>query len=53
MFLGAILVLAGVLLLLTRSHILPGDFWDYGLPILLMALGINIVFSRRKKKSNG
>ncbi|UCD18500.1 MAG: hypothetical protein JSV44_06220 [Candidatus Zixiibacteriota bacterium] len=49
MFLGFTLLLAGILLLLTRSHILPGDFWDYGLPILLVALGAKIIFSQKKR----
>lgn len=48
MFIGLILVIAGILLLLTRANVIPGDVWDYALPILLIAIGGRLLFNRRK-----
>lgn len=50
MFIGFVLILAGILLLLNHLHIIPGDFWDYIWSILLVALGLDMVFKRRKSK---
>jgi len=49
MFWGAILIVAGVLLLLSRAGVLPGSFWDYLLPIILIGIGANIILKRNKR----
>jgi len=52
MFWGVVLVVAGVLLLFNELGWIHGDFWDYVIPILLIALGIKLLFQRRFK-ANG
>jgi predicted membrane protein len=49
MFIGLILVIAGVLLLLTRANVIPGNIWDYALPIILIAIGARLLFTNRRK----
>lgn len=49
MFIGLILIIAGVLLFLTRANIIPGSVWDYALPILLIAIGGRLLFTNRRK----
>lgn len=48
MFWGFVLIAAGVLLLLSRAGIIPGTFWDYLLPIVLIGIGGSILFKRKK-----
>ena len=50
MFFGFALLVAGVLLLLNRMDIISGGFWDYFFPIILIALGAEMIFERRRKK---
>ena len=33
----------------SRAGILPGDIWDYILPIALIALGANFILDYKKK----
>ncbi len=49
MFVGLILIIAGALLLLTRANVIPGDVWDYALPILLIAIGGRMLFCKSNK----
>jgi len=49
MFWGAVLIVAGALLLLSRAGIIPGSIWDYLLPIILIGIGANIIFKKNKK----
>lgn len=49
MFFGLLLVIAGVLLILSRAGVLPGDIWDYIFPIALIALGANFILDYKKK----
>lgn len=49
MFIGALLIVAGALLFLTRADVIPGDIWDYALPILLIAIGVRLLFTHRRK----
>jgi len=51
MFIGALLILAGAILLLDKMGYMPGDFWDYFWPVIIIALGIKILFSKRKISS--
>jgi hypothetical protein len=50
MFIGFIFIVAGILLFLTRADVIPGDIWDYALPILLIAIGGRLLFTHRKKQ---
>lgn len=49
MFVGALLVLVGVLMLLNQFGILPGRSADYFVPVALVALGISLITKHRKK----
>ncbi len=49
MFWGAVLIVAGILLLLSRAGVLPGSLWDYLLPIVLIGVGLKIILNRNKK----
>jgi hypothetical protein len=48
MFWGFALIVAGGLMLLSELHMIPGDFWDYLVPIILIALGAKMIFDRKK-----
>jgi len=48
MFFGFALLIAGILLLLSRADLIPGDFWDYLLPIILIAFGAKTILTRKK-----
>jgi hypothetical protein len=50
MFWGAVLIVAGILLLLSRAGVIPGTVWDYLLPIVLIGIGANIIFKRSKRQ---
>lgn len=49
MFVGVLLLAIGVLLLLEKTGILQGSAWDYMVPIAIIALGMDLVFKRRRK----
>jgi len=51
MFWGFALVIAGVLMILARADIIPGDFWDYVVPIVLVAFGLKMIFGRKVSRS--
>jgi len=48
MFLGFAFLMAGALLLLSKLDIIRGDFWDYLIPIVLIALGAKMIIERRQ-----
>ena len=50
MFIGFVILVAGILLLLSKMGYISGGFWDYIWPILLIALGGKILFDRKKNK---
>lgn len=50
MFVGFALLIAGVLMLLSKLDIISGGFWDYFLPIILVALGAEMIFDRKKRR---
>ncbi|MFH2036273.1 MAG: DUF5668 domain-containing protein [Candidatus Zixiibacteriota bacterium] len=50
MFFGIALVIAGILLVLSRMGIIYGDFWDYFWPIILIALGVKMVFDHKRPR---
>jgi hypothetical protein len=49
MFLGIGLLAAGILMLLSEAGYIHGDFWDYLLPIILIALGGEMILKHKKK----
>jgi uncharacterized membrane protein HdeD (DUF308 family) len=49
MFIGALLLVIGIIMILTRADVIPGGTWQYIWPILLIAIGIKTIFSSRKK----
>jgi uncharacterized membrane protein HdeD (DUF308 family) len=48
MFWGFALLVAGALMLLSRLDIIRGDFWDYLVPIILIALGAKMIIERKR-----
>ncbi|MFH1374937.1 MAG: DUF5668 domain-containing protein [bacterium] len=50
MFIGIVLMAIGVLMILDKTGIIHGSFWDYLLPVALIALGVDFVFGRRRKQ---
>ncbi len=48
MFIGFVLLALGVLFLLKNLDIIYGDIWDYLWPIALIALGVSIIFKKRR-----
>jgi len=49
MFVGALLVLLGVLMLLERMGIIYGSFWDYFWPACIVAVGLSLIFKAKHK----
>ena len=50
-FVGALLLLLGILMLLERMDIIYGPVWDYFWPICIVALGIHLILKNRAKPS--
>jgi len=49
MFVGALLLLMGVLMLLERLDIIYGSVWDYFWPASIVAIGLHLIFKARQK----
>ena len=49
MFVGIVLIAIGVLMTLDLMGVIHGSFWDYLVPVALIALGVDFVFERRRK----
>jgi hypothetical protein len=41
--LGLILVIVGILLLLDRMELIPGGFWGYLWPVVLIVFGLHLI----------
>jgi len=50
MFIGFLIIIIGVLMLCDHLGILPGDVWDYFVPMALIALGISMIFKDKHEK---
>jgi hypothetical protein len=50
MFVGILLVGIGVLMILREMGIIYGSFWEFLLPVALIALGADIVFKSIRKR---
>ena len=48
MFIGALLLLMGILLLLQRMDVIPGGPWEYFWPVVVIALGLSMILKRRR-----
>lgn len=53
MFIGMLLVLMGVLMFLEKMGIIYGSSWDYFVPAAIIALGLSMIFERRRKRLKG
>lgn len=54
MFVGALLLLLGALLLLDQMGIIRGGVWDYFWPAAIIAVGLSMIANHaRNKKHNG
>ena len=47
MFIGFVLVIAGVIFLLEKLGIVTGSIWSYVWPCLLVALGLSIILGKK------
>lgn len=47
MFVGALLLILGVLMLLQRMGIIYGGIWDYFWPVCIIALGVSMLLKSR------
>ena len=47
MFIGALLLVLGVLMLLQRLGIIHGGVWDYFWPVAVIALGVSMLYRSR------
>jgi len=50
MFWGVVFILAGILLLGHQMDYIPGDFWDYFWPVILIAFGVKVLFDHKSTK---
>ena len=50
MFVGALLILMGILMLLDKAGIIEGNIWGYFWPAALVALGLHLIFKARSPK---
>jgi hypothetical protein len=48
MFIGFVILALGVLFLLKNLGVIYGDLWDYLWPAAIIALGISIIFKKRR-----
>ena len=48
MFVGIVVLALGVLFLLRNLGVISGDIWDFLWPIAVIALGISILFKKRR-----
>lgn len=51
MFIGLLFILIGIMLLLNKLGVVPGEFSDYIVPIALVALGASFIFKDKKEKN--
>ena len=49
MFIGILLILIGLVMFLDHLGYVPGDVWDYILPIALVALGASMVVKHKRQ----
>lgn len=50
MFVGIMLLAFGVLMILQKMGIIYGPIWDYLWPVILVALGLQMIFEHRRKR---
>ena len=50
MFIGALLLLIGILMVLERMDIIHGSVWGYLVPVALIALGLDFIFKRSHRR---
>ena len=48
MSVGLVFVILGFLLLLEKTGIIDGSFWDYLFPIVLILLGLDLIYKKQK-----
>jgi len=48
MFVGFVILALGVFFLLKNLDVISGDIWDYLWPAAIIALGISILFKKRR-----
>ncbi len=51
MFVGILLILMGIIMFLNHMGIIRGDFSDYLVPVILIALGGSFIFKDKKDKA--
>jgi len=51
MFVGILFILMGLIMLLNHMGYIHGDFSDYFVPVMLIALGGSFIFKDKKDKA--
>lgn len=51
MFIGVLLILLGVLWLLDEMGVIYGDWGDYFIPVVIIAVGVQFIMGDRKNRS--
>lgn len=49
---GLFLIIIGIILILQKMEIIPGDFWDYVFPVIIIIFGI-VLMDRSRHKRRG
>ena len=51
MFMGILLLLIGLLMLLNRLDLIRGGFWDWLWPVVMIAIGVNMLAKHFRKRT--
>ena len=47
-FIGAIIILVGIIALLKNAGLIPDDFWRYFWPVLIILIGLRLILTDKK-----
>jgi hypothetical protein len=47
-FVGAVVILIGLIWLLVNAGVIPADFWQYFLPVLVILIGVKMILVEKK-----
>lgn len=50
-FVGAVVILVGLIWLLKNAGLIPDDFWRYFWPVLIILVGLKLIVTDKKEPS--